>query len=151
MIKVISRTLMVIFILSMFFYSEYRFSQGFIRESSIVQVANGVVTDKFDAAYSCGTKGRDTCYMRYLVINNTEHNVELKTYTTTNIGDSIVLTQTKVRDASGWDMFWWIIGLIFLLFIGIFSIIYIVNVLNWAMNHSDNMSLKTYLKRAGML
>lgn len=151
MIKIISRTLVVVFLLSLFFYSEYRFSQGFNRESTLVQVANGVVTDKFDTAYSCGTKGRDTCYMRYLVVNNTEHNVDLKTYTTTNIGDSIVLTQTKTYNPSGWDVFWWIIGLIFLLLIGMFSVMYILNVLNWAMNHSDNISLKTYLKRVGML
>ena len=64
-----------------------------------VVVADGIITNKFEAGYGCGK--RSTCYYRSLTIDGKEHVVSLDTFIKAGIGDSVVLVEDASVDRSG--------------------------------------------------
>lgn len=61
-------------------------------------IASGVISDKYDEAYSCGSKGRYTCFNRYLVVNGKAVIVSDNLYTEKRLGEHISLSQSTLVD-----------------------------------------------------
>lgn len=61
-------------------------------------IASGVISDKYDESYSCGSKGRYTCFNRYLVVNGKAVPVSDNLYTEKRLGEHISLSQSTLVD-----------------------------------------------------
>lgn len=110
-------------------------------------VASGVITEKYQTDYSCGSKNRYTCSAYFFTINNTKIRVAEDVYLKNVIDNSITLTRTVkpettlLQDVASALAF--IIAIILILCaIGIFG-----KFLQWGMFHSNNTSFIAYLKK----
>lgn len=83
--------------------------------TSTYTVGQGLVTGKFESDYACGSKGRYTCYSRYLELNNNQKvEVNFDTFKSMQIGDNAFLTVTEDKKQSFYEflMFAFIIVII---------------------------------------
>lgn len=109
-------------------------------------VAAGVVTGKYESDYACGSKGRYTCYARYLTIDNKNVQVEFDTFTSSYIGQYVTLTrEVKVND-SGWNVLCIIIHTILWVVTACVLVLIFCQFIYWSVELSDKISLKTFYR-----
>ena len=91
-----------------------------------VVVADGIITNKFEAGYGCGK--RSTCYYRSLTIDGKEHAVTLDTFIKADVGDSVVLVEDVSVDSS---VLHHVSVLVFLFFSILLLVYFIVELFYW--------------------
>lgn len=91
-------------------------------------VASGIINDKYDSSYSCGSKGRYTCFTRYLVVNGKQVVVSDDLYLKKRKGEYITLTMNTLVDR-GYVMNGW--GLLSALIFAVVSVVSIVMFFMW--------------------
>lgn len=140
-----SRIVAITTIVLIMLYSVFIVKIEFFDERPHVVVANGVITGKYESDYSCGSKGKYTCYSRYLTINGKNHPVNLETFTTKKIGDSVVLTIPQESQLSFTQKIIMVIGsLMWLALISIAACVLIM-FLWWSCFYSERQSFSEYM------
>ena len=117
----------IIFILScLYINGGYLFIKDTDDSPAKVVVADGIITNKFEAGYGCGKSS--TCYYRSFTINRKEHAVSLNTFIKADIGDSVVLVEDASVDKSGlYGLLVWV----FLFFSVLLLCYFIVKLFDW--------------------
>lgn len=107
--------------------------------------AAGVVSDRFDSSYSCGSKGRNTCYARYLTINGQDYQVTDDVYKTTQVGHNVTLTRNIEPELTTWQ--WWsdIIHMINVVALFLAGLFFFVAFITWACCYSNRKTFKEFL------
>ena len=117
----------IIFILScLYINGGYLFIKATDDSPAKVVVADGIITNKFEAGYGCGK--RSTCYYRSFTIDGKEHAVSLDTFIKADIGDSVVLVEDVSVDSS---MLHHVSVLVFLFFSILLLVYFIVELFDW--------------------
>lgn len=108
-------------------------------------IASGIINDKYDTSYSCGSKGRYTCYARYFVVNGKAVVVSDDLYLKKRKGEYITLTMNKLVDrgyvANGW-------GVISMIIFACVSVVSAVMFLMWVF---DDEAAKRRERKKGFL
>lgn len=89
--KLFARVILSLIVIIPITFIEYKYWTSDFKPQTVVK-ADGVITEKHESYYSCGSKSRSTCYVRYFKIDGKMHNVTLKTFTTKEVGDHVILT-----------------------------------------------------------
>jgi len=108
-------------------------------------VASGIIQDKYDTSYSCGSKGRYTCYARYFVVNGKAVVVSDDLYLKKRKGEHITLTMNTLVD-SGYSMSGW--GIISMIIFVCVSVVSAVMFLMWVF---DDEAAKRREREVGFL
>ena len=117
----------IIFILScLYINGGYLFIKAVDDSPAKVVVADGIITNKFEAGYGCGK--HSTCYYRSLTIDGKEHAVTLDTFIKADVGDSVVLVEDVSVDSS---VLHHVSVLVFLFFSILLLVYFIVELFYW--------------------
>lgn len=123
--KNLVRLLIVSLLTSLFIYGTLNLYKMEFDEEYSKRYVSGVVTDKFESAYSCGK--RQVCYNRYLVIDSNHEAVNIDTYLKSKEGSVVNLVYTEqVNNLTAFQVlsacFSFIVMLLLLAVLGVFFI-----------------------------
>lgn len=145
--KTFSRIVLTSIIVIFLGIAEYNFWQngGYAKYETRI-IASGIISGKYETDYACGSKGRYTCYARYLTIDGVNQEVDLGTFTSAYNGQHITLTREVRVNDSGWNVLcigihtimWVLAACILILVFGQF--------IYWSVELSDKISLKTFYR-----
>lgn len=103
-----------------------------------VVAGDGIVTNKFESDYACGTKGRYTCYSRYLILDDTNKvEVNLDTFKTLQQGDRAYLTYQRKVEQPFYIEVMSFIGLVFLMMSGFILFCFLLVFIYWSILYSS--------------
>lgn len=102
--KIFARVVFALIIIIPISFVEYKYWTSDFSHKTVV-TASGIISEKTESYYTCGTKGRDTCYSRYFKIDNEYHKVNLTTYNTNKVGDTVTLTKKEISDSEEYKFF----------------------------------------------
>lgn len=138
----------VLALISLFVLSvEYTYQTTEYKASEPTVIASGVVTERFENDYSCGSKGRYTCYARYLEINGQRHQVNDDVFKNNSVGSSVTLIKNIDPDVTFWQSVSKLIHFMFIIVSIATSIVMFVHFIIWACFYSDERSYKEHLKK----
>lgn len=137
----------VLALISLFVISvEYTYQTTEYKATEPTVIASGVVTERFENDYACGSKGRYTCYARYLEINGQRHQVNDDVFKNNSIGSSVTLIKTIDPDVTLWQDVSRLIHAMMLFIAFASSVAMTDHFLIWACFYSDKYTYKEQLK-----
>ena len=143
--KLLSRIILSVLILSTMVFSAKEATKKYHEDIKYVVVANGKIQGKFESDYSCGSKGKYTCYSRFLIINNVEHKVNLDTFTKKRIGENVVLKVEKFEQPKFWEICVFILGIFFWVILFLLALYYLYSFIVWSAFYSDKETFHKFL------
>lgn len=109
-------------------------------------IASGVITEKYQTPYDCGSKNRYTCSAYYLTIDRSAHRVKEDVYLRNTIGKYITLEQT-VKPKSTFiqevatALVFVIIIILLLAVLGLCGMF-----IHWGLFYSNGMRFRTFVR-----
>lgn len=126
---------------------EYTFHTTEYKAAEPTVIASGIITERFENDYSCGSKGRYTCYARYFEINGQRHQVNDEVFKNNSVGSSVTLIKYVDPDVTFWQQTSQFLNMIFFVIALALGIIMGIHFTVWACFYSDERSYKEQLKK----
>lgn len=126
---------------------EYTYHTTVYKSAEPTVIASGVITERFENDYSCGSKGRYTCYARYFEINGQRHQVNDEVFKNNSVGSSVTLIKYVNPDVTFWQQTAQFINMIFFVIAMALGIMLTLYFIFWACFYSDKRSFKEHLKK----
>lgn len=141
--RIIFGTLLALLIL----VCEYTYWSSSAGQYETKFVAAGKVESRFETDYSCGSKGRYTCYSRYFTINGVQHEVSDETFKKFDVGSNVTLTKEERIPESGFYIFSLFVHFILISIAAVASGAFLGFFAHWSVMKSDKMTFSEYLSK----